>query len=170
MKKDSVLLTEVKNFSGNVFGIGDIDDKVVNALNENKNVYELNILSKKEYGIGTSSGKTKKLSIRTIRKLKRKRVNYLIVDYDNIDEYLKTFIKDSIYITKEYIYFVTNNDSIKKYYGRYKTNIRTIKCSDKYIYVIDTKEAKNNKIKELFYGVVDSVSRLIDIITNLLLS
>ena len=91
-------------------------------------------------------------------------------DYDNIDEYLKTFIKDSIYITKEYIYFVTNNDSIKKYYGRYKTNIRTIKCSDKYIYVIDTKEAKNNKIKELFYGVVDSVSRLIDIITNLLLS
>ncbi len=170
MKKDKVLLSEIKDFSGNVFGIGDINDELVDALNKNKKVKELNILSNKEYSVGSGDGKNKKISIRNIKKLKKKRVNFLLVDYNNIDDYLKTFIKDSIYITKDYIYFVTDNKKIKKYYSRYNTSIREIKCSDKTIYVVDVKKAKNNKVKEFFFSIVDYIDRGIELITNMLLS
>ena len=170
MKKNSLLLSEAKNFSGNVLGIGDIDDKLVDILNKNDSVNELNIISKKNYNMGSCSGKTKKITLKNLRKFKKKKVNYLIVDYDNINNYLKTFIKDSIYITKEYIYFVTNDKKIVTYYRRYKTQIKEVKCSDKSIYIIDTRLAKNNKIKEFIYSIVDTISKLIDLITNLLLS
>lgn len=170
MKKNKALLSEIKNFSGNVLGIGDISDDIVDSLNKNDKVIELNILSNKDYNIGTGSGKGKKLSIRNLRKLKKKRVNYLLVDYKNIDEHIKTFIKDSIYITKDYIYFVADNKKIKKYYNRYKTDIKEITLTDGLIYVINTKNAKNNKFREFYYSIVDSIDSLVELITNLLLS
>ena len=170
MNKNETLINESKEFFGNVLGIGDIDDKLVKKLNSKKKITELNIISNKRYSIGTCSGNTKKVSLKNLRKMKKKKVNFLIVDYDNIDEYINTFIKDSIYITCDYIYFVSKNKKIKKYYSRYNTKIKEIKCSDNKIYSIDVSEAKNNIFKEFIYSIVDSIDRLIDLITNLLLS
>ncbi|MBP3765562.1 MAG: hypothetical protein J6G98_00080 [Bacilli bacterium] len=170
MNSIDTLKKEIKVFSGNVLGIGDINDELVKKLNDNEAIYELNILSNKSYTIGNASGKGKKISIRNLKKMKKKQVNYLLVDYDKIDEYINTFIKDSIYITHDYIYFVTNNKRIKKLYNRYNVDISEIKCSDKTIYIINTKRAKNNAFKEFFYSIYDYITRIIDIITNLLLS
>ena len=164
------LKKELKLFSGNVLGIGDINDEIVNLLNENNNITELNILSNKSYNMGDRSGKGKKLSIRNLRKMKKKHINYLLVDYDKIDEYINTLIKDSIFITHDYIYFVTNNKKIKKLYNRYDVDISEVKCSDKTIFIINTNRAKNNKFKEFFYSIIDFITHIIDIITNMLLS
>jgi hypothetical protein len=120
--------------------------------------------------MGSGSGHTKKITLKKLRKFKKKRVNYLLVNYDNIGEYLNSFIKDSIYITNDYIYFVTDNKKIEKYYNRYNTDIKTIKCNNKNIYIINTKKAKNNKVKEFIYSVLDKFDKIVDIITNLLLS
>lgn len=170
MNSNDALKKEIKSFSGNVLGIGDIKDELVKKLNDNDAIYELNILSNKSYNIGSTSGKSKKISIRNLRKMKKKHVNYLLVDYDNIDEYINTFIKDSIYITKDYIYFVTNNKKIKNLYNRYDVDINEIKCSNKNIYVVNTKRAKNNKFKEFLYSIIDFITHIIDLITRMLLS
>ena len=170
MEKNKVLLSEVKSFSGSVLGIGDISDEIVKSLNNNKKVTELNILSNKDYNIGSGLGKGKKISIKKLRKFKKKRINYLLIDYENIDEYIKTIVKDSIYITSDYIYFVTNNKKIKKYYSRYSNDIKEININKSSIYVINSKDTKNNIFKEFIYSIIDSVDRMIEIITNLLLS
>lgn len=170
MKSKNVLLKEIQKFSGNVLGIGNISDDIVNKLNKNDSVTELNILSNKSYDIGSSTGKGRKISIKNIRKLRKKHINYLLVDYDKIDEYLSTFVKDSIFITKDYIYFVSNNKKIEKLYNRYNVDIKELKTSDKTIFVINTSNAKNNKIKEFIYSIIDFINRIIDIITSMLLS
>lgn len=171
MNKNSVLKREIKNMYGNVLGIGNINDKVVEHLYNNQNITICNILSKNTYnGDEKNSSKLKKISLSNLRKFKKKRINFLIVDYD-IEKYIKTFIKDSIYITNNYIYFCTKDkNKIKKLYSRYNISLKEVKCSDTYILIIDVKKAKNNYIKELIYSIVDFIEKIGEIITELLLN
>lgn len=169
MKKNSVLISEIKNMSGNVLGIGDFDNKIVEKLDKNNNITTCNILGNSDY-TGEQTGRSKKMRLSKIRKFKHKRIDYLIVNYKDIDKFLKTFIKDSIYITKQNIYFCSNNPKILKLYNRYNVSIKTIKCSDENIYVIDTSKAKNNKVKEFIYRILDFFEFIIDVITELLLN
>ena len=171
MKKNSVLKSEIKNMYGNVLGIGNLDESIVNKLDSNKKIMICNILSNNSYENDEEGNeKLKKISISNLRKFKKKRVNYLICDYSNIDKYLNTFIKDSIYITNNYIYFCTNNKKIKKLYERYDITLKEVKCSDTNILIIDTSKAKNNYIKELIYKIIDFIEKIIDIITELLIN
>ena len=169
MKKNSVLNKEIENMKGNVLGIGDFNKTLVNKINKNTNITNCNILGN---GESDEEGKSrlKKMRISDIRRFKHKKINYLICDYNKIDKYLKTFIKDSIYITKDYIYFCTNNEIIKKLYNRYNVEIKEVKCSDTNILIINTKKAKNNRVKECVYLVVDTFDKFVEIITNLLQS
>lgn len=171
MKKNKILETRIKKMSGNVLGIGINNKDVLKQINLNSKILECNILSN-EFDGDSGKGKGKKISITKIRKkFKKKRIDYLICDYEMLNDYLKSFIKDSIYITKGYIYFCTKNpEVIKRKYNRYHIKLEEIKCSDATILVIDVSKAKNNKIKELFYQIYDDISYLIDIVTNLLLS
>ncbi len=170
MKKISVLNKEIEQMSGNVLGIGDFCKSTIEKINKNDKIKNCNIL-----GNGDSNedgiSKTKMMRISNIRKFKHKKINYLICNYDKIDKYLKTFIKDSIYITSEYIYFCTKEvDLIEKLYNRYNVQIKEVKCSDDTILIINTKKARNNRIKELVYLVVDTFDKFVEIITNLLQS
>lgn len=169
MKKNSALISEIKNMSGNVLGIGDFDNKIVEKLDKNDNITTCNILGNSDYD-GENSGRCKKMHLSKIRKFKHKKIDYLIVNYKDIDKFLKTFIKDSIYITKQNIYFCTNNSKILKLYNRYDVSIKTIKCSDENIYVIDTSKAKNNKVKEFIYRIEDYFEYLVDVITEMLVN
>lgn len=170
MKKNSVLSKEIENMSGNVLGIGDFNKTLINKINKNINIINCNVLGNGESDDDVKT-RVKKMRISNLRKFKHKRINYLICNYDNINNHLKTFIKDSIYITKDYIYFCTNDiEYIKKLYNRYNVSIKEIKCSDQSILIINTKKAKNNKLKEMFYMIADSIEKAIEIITNLLQS
>ena len=165
--KNNILLKEIPKMHDNVLYIGDATEKIIDKLNSNKNIKECNFLSKKEYGEAKEKGKTKKVDLGNLRKFKKKRINYLICDYQNIENYLRIFIKDSIYITKDYIYFCTNNpEKIKKLYSRYNVEIK----EKDNILIIDVTKAKNNKIKEFFYNIIDIINMVIEEITNMLLS
>ena len=171
MKKNSALNKEIKNMYGNTLIIGDIEEKLVKTLENNKKIKICNILGNKEYDSDGESSKTKKFRLTKLRKFKKKKVNFLICDYNKIDNYLKTFIKDSIYITNDYIYFCTNKPSkIRKKYQRYNVEIKEINCVESTILIINTSRAKNNKIKEFIYNIIDFFENIIDIITEMLVS
>lgn len=174
MKINKLLVSNIKKISGNVLAIGDFKDDILSAIEKNTNIIECNILSNNmdKGEKGKSKGKNKKVQLNNLRKtFKKKAINYLICDYDKLNNYLKTFIKDSIYITKEKIYFCTNDeDKIVKKYNRYNTKIEIVECTDKKLVIIDTSQAKTNMIKDKCYFILDFIIETIDFITDLLLN
>ena len=112
----------------------------------------------------------KTIKIKKIRKVfKKKKIDYIICNYDEISNYLNTFVKDSIYINKGKLYFYGNIDVdlLKLKYGRYNVEINLI---DKKIIEIDTSSAKNNFFKDNYYRLVDFKDRLVEIIGDVLMN
>ena len=160
---------EIKNMSGNVLAIGSFDEKIIKQFIKNKKITDCNIIGDSKVTDDYTCGKTKKIRLSRLRKLKHKRINYLICNYD-IEKYIKTFIKDSIYITKDYIYFIVKKTpKLKELYNRYDVTIEEIKLDKEILLKIDVTKAKNNVFKEAFYSVVDFIKEVIELITNLLL-
>jgi len=165
-----------KYLTGNVLGIG-VDEKISEILEKNDKVTNCNLLNSKvklkEVG---KSKKGKKISIKKIRKIfKKKNVDFIICNINEIKKHLKTFIRDSVYINKNllYIYDIDNeelkNDLIKKY-KRYNTKIEEIKDKNKSILKIDNTNSKTNKLKDIKYQIVDTLVSLYNIISDLLLN
>lgn len=166
-----------KVVSGNVLGIG-VDGEISEILEQNERITECNLLnsylsqSKEE----NKKQKLKKIRVRKIRKVfKKKKVNFIICNITEIKKYLKTFVKDSIYINKEILYIYNIEDEelkkelIKKY-KRYNTNIEEIKDKKTTILKIDNSKAKTNIFKDNFYLIVDTLVKLFNIISDLLLN
>lgn len=165
----------VKSFSNNVLAIG-INEDITKIIKDNDNILNCDILtndsSKKERKKRKLFSEEKSININKIRKrYKKKSVDYIICDYDVIKPYMKNFVKNSVYINKNKLYFYGNVDIdfIKTRYGRYKTKIN-IKEYKKYSIVeIDNTNSKNNFIKELLYFIKDSIVSLIEIIGDILM-
>ena len=166
-----------KVVSGNVLGIG-VDGEISEILDGNERVTECNLLnsylsqSKEE----NKKQKIKKIRVKKIRKVfKKKKVNFIICNITEIKKYLKTFVKDSIYINKEILYIYNIEDEelkkelIKKY-KRYNTSIEEIKDKKTTILKIDNSKAKTNIFKDNFYLIVDTLVKLFNIISDLLLN
>lgn len=174
MKKiTNSLIEQIKDMHGNVLGIGITDSKVLKSIDENNNIVICNLLGEldKKNNSSHKEKKVKKISLEHLEKsFKKKKINYLIVE-DDIVKDVKNFIHNSIYITKEKIIYITNqSDKIIKKYNRYQTIIEKIDCLDGTLLVIDVAKAKNYKLKELFYSVIDFFSEFIDTITNLIVN
>lgn len=166
------LIDQIKNMQGNVLGIGINDPKVLKQINENENIIFCDLLDKIEKGAsGSKSSKSKKISLNKLRKqYKKKRIHYLIVEEEMVKD-VKNFVKDSIYITNTEIICILNEESkMKQKYKRYKTIIQEVDCLDGNLLMVDVTKAKNNKIKEFFYSIIDIAMEFIEIITNLLLN
>lgn len=163
----------IKKISGNVLAIG-IDEELTSFLNDNKNITECTLLN--AYKKGKTKEKSKKgksISIKKIRKkFKKKKIDYIICNYKDIESYINTFVKDSVFINNKKLYYFGDIDIelIKKRYSRYKTNITIKQISDKYLVEIDNSLARNNVIKERYYRIIDGFSRLIEIIGDILMS
>lgn len=167
------LKTIIENLNGNVLGIG-LDEKLINYIEDNNNILECNLLESKIKGKKTCFfARTKTIKIKKIRKVfKKKKVDYIICNYEDIYKYLNTFVKDSIYINKNKLYFYGNVDVelINKKYQRYETVIDVKKYSGNYIVTIDNSKAKNNYFKDLYYRIFDFISNLIIIIGDTLMN
>lgn len=167
-----------KVVSGNVLGIG-VDGEISEILDKNERVTECNLLNSYSYKTKEEikeKKKLKKIRVKKIRKVfKKKKVNFIICNIEEIKKYLKTFVKDSIYINKEilYIYNIEDEelkkDLIKKY-KRYNTNIEEIKDKKTTILKVDNSKAKTNIFKDNFYMIVDTLVKLFNIISDLLLN
>ncbi len=164
--------------SGNVLGIG-VDEKISEILEHNNLVTNCNLLNSqtKEQKINQSKKqRLKKIRIKKIRKIfKHKKVDFIICNSEEIKKYLKTFVKDSIYINNNLLYMYNiNNKELKeeiiKKYKRYNTNIEEIKDEHTTILKIDNSKAKTNIFKDTTYLIVDTLISLFNAISDILLN
>ena len=150
-------------------GIG-LSEDLTTLIENNNNIIECNLLNSYVKGKFKKSFFKKTIRIKKIRKVfKKKKIDYIVCNYDEISNYLNTFVKDSIYINKGKIYFYGNIDIdlLKLKYGRYDVKINLV---DKKIIEIDTSLAKNNFFKDNYYRLVDFKNHLIEIIGDVLMN
>lgn len=162
----------VKNFSGKVISIG-LYEELCDIIEKNDKVLFYDILDNKT----EKKGKikffgNKSININKIRKrYKKKKIDYIICDYEIIKPYIKKFVKNSVYINKNKLYFYgdVDIDLITKKYGRYDTKINIKKYKNTFIVEIDNTKSKNKRIKEIFYSIKDNVEAFIDIAGDILM-
>lgn len=171
----------IKNCKGNVLAVC-LDDSLMEKLNKNNNIGLVSIESSKNVSSGakTSTKKkklngTKNISIKKLRKyFNKKSVDVLFCNMNEMNEYYKYFIRDSIYlcIGTVYLYFDNNidKDFIIEKYKRYNVTIEETQYKNGYILKIDTSLAKNYYIKDKLYMIHDTLYNLIELIGNILVS
>lgn len=169
------MITEkIKKLKGSVLGFG-LSKNLMKEIKKNKNIVKCDLIDSDVLGDAEETKRIKKFHIKNLRsKFKKKRINYIICNYESILKYQDKFVKDSIYLTNDTVIIYNLNKEQKallnKKYNRYKTNINIIENKNKYIMEIDTSKAKNNKVKELYYSVIDFIIKIDSIITELLVN
>ncbi len=177
------LISDLKNISkeitGKVLVIGLENKTVEQVLDKNENIaelYTMNFNGKKKTKDKTRGRNGKTISIKKIRKIfKKKRIDYIICNIEDINRFLRTFIRDSVYInkTKLYIYGTKDNldsELIEKRYKRYNTSITITEYNKELLIEIDNSNAYNNKIKDIFYNISDIGYSMINAIGDLLIN
>ena len=173
MKKIENELKEIfKTINGNLLLIGNYSDKIINKIEQNKNILVCDQLSNSNNtNKNGNKGKSKKINIKKIKKhYKRKNINNSVIDFEHVLPYKNTFIKDSSYITKNKIIIIAkeDNDLIYKMYSRYTKNINKVDCLDGKIYVIETSKIKKNPIMNIIYLIQDTFIDIITIVSDLI--
>ena len=111
----------IKKVEGNVLVLC-LDDKLIDKFDKNNKVNLYAIYSNKSNGnvFGknkkkqTNKGKT--INIKRLRKyINKNSVDYLICNMDEIKEYYKYIIKDTIYLNNNTIYIYASNDIDKDF-------------------------------------------------------
>lgn len=160
----------ISKLKGEVLIVGFNYEEFEGLICNNKNISYcdfLNFTSKKN--IKVKDGQV--VNIRKLRKkYKTKKFNYIIVDINDIKDYLKYFIKDSIYLGKNKIYIFNFNENVLKMYERYDVTIKTKELkSDNYL-DIDVSRATNKIIIDKLYFISDTLINLLDKISDILVS
>lgn len=177
------LISDLKNISKNVSGkvlvIGLENKTVEQVLDKNENIIELYTMKfngKKKIKDKSRGKRGKSISIKKIRKIfKKKRIDYIICNIEDINKFLRTFIRDSIYINKSklYIYGTKENldiELIENRYKRYNTSIIVTEYNKDLLMEIDNSNAYNNKIKDIFYNICDIGYNIVNTIGDLLIN
>lgn len=168
-----------KDFSGNILTIGLDFPTVEQVLEKNTNIkksYSMTFNGKKRTKKYEKGSRGKIISIKKIRKIfKKKKIDYIICNIEDIEKFLRTFIKDSVYINKNKLYIYGYKKSIdlellEKRYGRYNTKIEVLEFENQILIAIDNSESKNNKVKDFFYNISDLGYSLVNLIGDLLIS
>lgn len=177
------LVGELKNIckeiSGNVLTIGLEFPTVEQVLEKNDNIkvsYEMSFNGKKHGKNSKNGGKEKNISIKKIRKIfKKNKIDYIICNIEDVERFLRTFIRDSVYINKNKLYIYGNKkqmdlELLEKRYGRYNTKIEVLEFEKEVLITIDSSESKINKYKDFLYNISDLGYSLINLIGDLLIS
>ncbi len=175
MKKiKNELKLQINHMDGNILLIGNYDEEIQQLLLKKDIILSCDQLLKKERyknNFSYKGEKTKKLNIKNLRKkYKKKGLNYMIVNAEDIMPYKNRFVRDSIYITKKSIYLIGNEDVLLVMYKRYSKQIEKIECLDGVIIKIDVSKSKSNKIKDFLYFVKDNLIDLGNAISDFLIS
>ena len=174
------LLDIIKKIEGNIIGVG-LDSILLDGFDKNNrvNVYTIDrakagITSSKSKKRTTSSGRT--INIKKLYKyFKKDSIDYIIGDIEEVNDYLKYFIRDSIYLNRKKLYLYGKKDTIdiellKKRYNRYKVNIEIKEFKDSILLIVDTSNSKTNFIKNKLYFLSDTLYNLVEFISNVLVS
>ena len=161
---------ELKKISGVVLGIG-LNEKEQTILEKNAKVTDCYLLNSNSTNDANSKGHSKTIDIKKIRKIFRKKsFDYIICNFEELKSYLRSFIKNSIYLNKSKMYFYNIGDfeleELENRYVRYNSTF-DIK---KNVVIIDNSKSKTNVFKNVFYYICDLIYDVIDYIGKLLVN
>ena len=169
----------LKNMKGNVLVVG-LNDKLLENFDKNNEVNLYSINSLKTNGISSKSKKKqtnqgKSINIKKLRKyIKKRSVDYFVINMEEVFNYYKYIIKDSIYLTNNLLYIYSSNEIDKQFivnkYKRYSVNIKTSEYKGGYIITIDNTNGKNNRIMDVLYFIKDTFYNIAEFIGNVLIS
>jgi len=169
----------IKKVKGNVLVMG-LDDKLLDKFEKNNKVNLYCIYSSKSNGLFSKkkkkeTNKGKSINIKKLRRyINKKSIDYLICNMEEIKDYYKYIIKDTIYLNNNIIYIYSSNEVDKDFiiskYKRYNVEISYTEYKNGYIITVDNKNGKNNYLKDKLYFIKDTFSNIADFIGNLLIS
>ena len=162
--------SELKKINGNVLGIG-LSEKEQNILEQNDNVIECYLLNSNSTSANNSKGYCKVINIKKIKKIFRKKsFDYIIGNFEELKPYLRSFIKNSIYLNKNKLYFYNIKDfeleELENRYIRYGSIVKI----KKNMVIIDNSNSKTNIFKNILYYVCDLTYDTIEYIGKLLVN
>lgn len=176
-KLEKVLLDSIKEMNGFVLGFGSLEDKIINAIKKNKNIFEFTLLGDYgECGSGIKSKKSRELPYHKIRnKFKKKNIEHIIAYYEKLGKYHRRFIMDSLYLANKSIdIFIKDKDIdidlIIKRYQRYQQKCELIECRDGFVLKIIKNNYKKNKFRDIFYLFIDFIVDGINFVGDLFIS
>lgn len=175
---EKYLINEIKKMEGSLIGLGITNEKIKDEIQKNKNIVTCYLLDEKSKRLKGKKfsilNKGKTINIKKIKSVfKKKRIDNIICDYELIKPFLKTFVRDSVYINKNKLYVYGNKDNYDELvnkYKRYTDDIQIIDKKDKIIIVINNSKSTNNKIKDIGYWWNDTFSSMADILTSILVN
>ena len=177
------LISDLKNIckdiSGNFVSIGLSYPTVESVIEKNPKIINGYILvfdgKKKGKGKKRTAKKNKRISIKKLRKaFKKKSVDTILCNYEDIKKYMRFFVKDSVYINygKLYIYGKKEEyvlDDLEMFYNRYNTKINVTEYDSDFLVEIDNSLSKNKFFKDKIYKIKDTVIYYVNIIGDLMI-
>lgn len=172
------VLYDIKKMNGFVLGIGNLSKNILDEFNKNPNI-GVSIISNENYSFesGTVEKKKKRkkkkgknINLKKLKKyFKKNKPDYIVCNISDINDYLKYFIKDSLFITKNKIYIYSTEEhidltEIKDKYSRYNVSVKYQKKS----LIIDTKDYKKSRVKNILYFIKDTLSDIYNFIGNVI--
>ena len=152
---------------------------VISILEKNTKIVNGYLLEfdgkKKGKGKNTKAKRFKKINIKKLRKtFKKKSVDTIVCNYEEIHKYMRFFVKDSIYINKGKLYLYGKKEEfvledIESFYKRYKTTITITEYDKEFLIEIDNSQAKNNFIKDKMYSIKDLMVSIINFIGDIMI-
>lgn len=182
MKKE--LVNEIKKMDGTFLGIG-LDEKLINIINDMP-FSKITFLESKDEGKKLKRKSEKQnyfksfftfdkqetVNLKKMKKsFKKKSIDNILCNYKYVKKYLKNFVPDSVSLTskKILIYGDGNIDDILYRFKRLTKNVKVIEKNKQFLIVVDTKDIKNNKLRDLYYYILDSVSSILNFVADILI-
>lgn len=161
---------QIQSFEGTVLGIG-LTEEWKREIEKNKKIVKADFLDRKgitEEKIEKTKRKEKTIDIKDLKKLFPKKVDYLFVKQEAIEDDEKTFIPNSLSITKKEILFYGNNKETIKKYALFQTVNILKEEKETFLVKMETANKKPSFKKTGIYYIKETLLHFIDEMANFL--
>lgn len=149
---------EKENIYGRIVTIG-ISSNLIKILEKNSKIVHMDILQKSEpkfFSKTKNNKKEKTIEISyLVKEYKKKKIDFLIMDFNDVSKYRKAFIYETLLFSKNIIIF-NFDEKVELEYKRYNLEIEK---SD--ILKIKNNNKKPSKIKKILYNIKDTIDNLL---------
>lgn len=168
------IVSSVKKMEGFIVGIGIHNERVKEAVYNNSKITGCDMLENigKDTKGSSSTQKSKMVSIYKLRKkYKKEKVNTILCNVDEMDTYMKYFLRDGFYICRDTLYIfgkknMVELEELKKRLQRYKMKMEYEEDREAYVIVIH--KQKEKIFLGYFYFYVDTIMEWLDKVGDVL--
>ena len=140
------------NLFGQIVLIGNFSSNFLNKINKNKQIINCHVLSNQGDNF-INKGLIEVVSLKKLKKRYRKKsIDFMIINYNNIKPFEKYIVRDSIYLVKNQIIYLNSALSLKEKYQRIN-----IKVEGNKNYYISMNGVRFNFIRDYYYFIKDTI-------------